>query len=944
MSTAASRHSDASLLYAAVLETEGFIVGGSYAPAGMYRLQVDGTSEHLGWPNVRGFGVAVHPQRPHELYLAAGNGILRSLDDGRSWRQLADWRITEVEDVALDPHAPETIYLATSFGPWASRDAGSSWVHLTDGIPSPRSTFTQTIAVDAAVPGVVVAGTECGLYRSEEAGAHWWPVGPRVPIRDLHQDTEHPGLWLAGTDGCGILISTDGGRTWNACGGALESSTIWAVAAAGRGGVLAAAGYRTGIHLSANGGQTWTRHPAVFPERHVHALAFDPEIEGRLWAGTVGDGVWHADPGDVSWSFAGLPGATVWDLLPRRIDEGVRSFIVRPSGVQPISSVQPGRTMKDLTPSQLLDAGYAERCSAIIDFYASREASGYIDFVEFIEVAARLYRNRPLEEVLPMLDPILAEPRGDVFWMYPMVLICYLAEDRLPDDYRQRLRDLWRTYTPYRGDTENHWAMYYASLYLAAQLYPGDRGETWFNGRSSDENLAEAREYLESWVELTTTLGQGEYDSPHYLPFFITPMALLFAFTRDEDMKKRAGMMLDYLIADFAVDSLAGQYVGAFSRIYPEPALERWRNGSTSLAWLLFGNVPFRPDGINVILPMPGYRPHAVAAILAMSGYVPPEILSRIATDRSTPYVHRELKRTRHRIRHSDVKNVPVYKYVYMTGEFALGSTQGGLLQPVQQHTWELFWRTDDPHEGFNVFFALHPYSSPYELAMYFPEEPQLMTEAVLKGKKETYDSPDKLTGGSPFEQVFQHRSTLIALYDIPAGTRFPHVSGYFSRKLLHVERDPSGWIFSRGSNALFACFPLAPYEWQDEPGGDLRMHCPHLKCGFVIQVVSASAFDDAAFRAAVRDAYLEGVTDPVPSVRYRTIEGDLLTFAYGSTPTINGVEVDYEQWPLFDGPFMRAARGSGRLELAHGKRRRLLDFQTLTIIESAPAALAPQE
>jgi hypothetical protein len=38
-------------------------------------------------------------------------------------------------------------------------------------------------------------------------------------------------------------------------------------------------------------------------------------------------------------------------------------------------------------------------------------------------------------------------------------------------------------------------------------------------------------------------------------------------------------------------------------------------------------------------------------SILAMSGYEPPEILYYIATDRSQPYVHKELKRTRHRIR-----------------------------------------------------------------------------------------------------------------------------------------------------------------------------------------------------------------------------------------------------------------------------------------------------
>ena len=48
-------------------------------------------------------------------------------------------------------------------------------------------------------------------------------------------------------------------------------------------------------------------------------------------------------------------------------------------------------------------------------------------------------------------------------------------------------------------------------------------------------------------------------------------------------------------------------------------------------------------------------------ALEAAGGYRPPEILYQIATDRTVPYVQKERKRTRHRIRYSDVKNVPGY-------------------------------------------------------------------------------------------------------------------------------------------------------------------------------------------------------------------------------------------------------------------------------------------
>ena len=579
-----------------------------------------------------------------------------------------------------------------------------------------------------------------------------------------------------------------------------------------------------------------------------------------------------------------------------------------------------------------LDAAYQARCEALIAFYADRRPDGYLDRVDLIEVAAKLYLRRDLEGALELLDAILPEPNGDMFWMYPNVLINYLGRDVLPEAYLVRLRDLWRTFTPYRGDTENHWVMYYASLYLMAQLYPGEPGEAWFNGRSSTENFDEAGEFLEHWVTTTTTIGQGEYDSPHYMGFFITPMALLYAYAADEAMRLRAQMMLDYLIADFAVDSLNGLYAGAFSRIYPEPLLERWKNGSTSFAWLLFGNIPFRPHGVNVILPAVGYRPHGITAVLAMSGYCPPEVIHHIATNRSEPYVHRELKRTRNRIRYSSARTLPVYKYAYVCRDYVVGSTQGGLLQPIQQHTWEVMWATSDPFEGHNVLFTLHPYSSGCELGMYFPEEPKLLTRSVLQEKKETYDSPDKWTGASPYEQVFQQEDTVVVLYDIPVGTRFAHISGYFSRHLSPCEEDESGWIFGRGGEALIAYFPLAPYEWRDEDGGDRRLHSPHLKNGAVVQVASASTYTFDAFRDAVRALHLEFTIEPVPRIHFETLRGSVVDVAYGEVPRVDGKRIDYEAWPLFEGPFMMSEKGSGRLELRSGSMRRLLDFENLAV------------
>ena len=555
---------------------------------------------------------------------------------------------------------------------------------------------------------------------------------------------------------------------------------------------------------------------------------------------------------------------------------------------------------------------YQARADSLIRHYAQLTPANDLTRGGYIEIAARLQRNEDLPWVLARLDTLITKPSGDVFWMYSIITAMYVGRHKLPDAYQQRLRELWRAYHPYRGDTENHWALYYTALYLITQMYPNDAGELWFNGRSSAENHAGARAYLIHWMDITTTIGQGEYDSPDYLGVFLVPMAQLYAWAEDAEMKQRGLMMLEWLLADFAAENLNGLYCGAHSRTYPRPVKEQWRVGSSAFAWLLWNNTPFYASG--------------EAAILAMSGYQPSEIVYHMGTDRARPYIHKERKRTRDRIRFNDAKNAPVYKYTYMRKEYALGSTQGGLLQPIQQHTWDLTWAVADSRGSHNTFFTIHPYSSTRELGMYFAEQLGPITELVVRSKT-TYDAWDKWTGGSPYEQVFQHEDALITLCDIPMGTRFPHFRGFFSKDLARREEE-SGWIFAQGGEALIACYPLAPYEWQKDEDGDWRMFSPHLQNGAVVQVAPATEYSWENFKQAVRALHLEKSMQPKPGVRFTSLRVARLEFVYDETPRVNGVEIDYENWPLFQGPFMFSKKGSRKLLLRHGKLRRELDFE----------------
>ncbi len=563
---------------------------------------------------------------------------------------------------------------------------------------------------------------------------------------------------------------------------------------------------------------------------------------------------------------------------------------------------------------------YQWRADSLIRHYAHATPAHHLTRGAYMEIAARLHRHENLPWVLARLNALMQEPSGDMFWMYRFITVTYAGQRHLPPEYRQRMRELWRTYHPYRGDTENHWVMYYTALYLITQMYPGEPGERWFNRRSSQENFQEARAYLLHWMDLTTTIGQGEYDSPEYLGVFLAPMAQLYAWAEDPAIKQRAAMMLDWIIADFAVENLNGIYAGAHSRTNSRQVKEQWRANSSALAWLLWGNTHFFAS--------------SEALTLAMSGYQPAEIIHHLGVDRATPYVHKERKRTRARIRFSEVENAPVYKYIYMRKEYALGSCPGGLLQPIQQHTWDLTWAVADPRGKHNTLFTIHPYSSRFELGMYFAEQLGPITELVVRAKPE-YDSGDKWTGGSPYEQVFQHEDALITLFDIPPGTRFSQISAFFSKDLTHREQDASGWIFARGGEALMAYYPLAKYEWQKDEAEDWRLLSKNLKNGAVVQIAPAIEYKSfAAFKAAVKALPLAAATKPRPHVRFTTLRGALMEFVFDETPKVNHLPVDYSDWKLFDGPYMYSEINSCKLELRHGKLRRLLDFNTLTVTD----------
>ncbi len=301
-------------IYVSVLETKAYVVGRANAQTGFFHFEGDTNWTHYGWKNIRNFGVSIDRSNKDYIFLASGNGALRSLDGGKSWRITTGWQVTEVLDIAVLPSDPDLVFIASAYGVWRTEDRGESWIPASEGL---NRKFVQTIEADRNSASRLLTGGTSGMYQWSGSQKKW----ERINVGDFHfldifQCSSDLDLWIAGAEENGIFISKDNGRTWIRSEGQTAKESIYAVAVDPLNNLnMAAGGFQTGVFFSRDGGSTWNQKNEEQPAPSIHALQFDPVKPGRLWAGTLNYGVFYSDDYGANWNYAGLNGSSVWDMI-----------------------------------------------------------------------------------------------------------------------------------------------------------------------------------------------------------------------------------------------------------------------------------------------------------------------------------------------------------------------------------------------------------------------------------------------------------------------------------------------------------------------------------------------------------------------------------------------------------------------------------------------------
>jgi len=314
-----AKDGDAWTLYAGLIKTQGYVVGSPLSSSGLHRLDADPppgirtelTWTHLGWNTPRVSGIAVRPDDPGTIFLATGNGVLRTKDGGKTWRLVTGWHVTESQHITVDAARPNEVYVASAYGVWRSMNNGDTWQEYNDGL---QRKYTQSIESDRNTPGRVLAATETGIFESNGNG--WRQVGPGgINALEIQQSALEPDVWLVGTQGGGLWLSRDDGATWQKQEGSRDKS-FYAVAINPLDPKqMAATGWDTAVEISTDGGVTWRQIAGELPTRNNYEVVFDRNIPGRLWVATVEKGIYYTDDLGVTWGRGTQPGTLVFDML-----------------------------------------------------------------------------------------------------------------------------------------------------------------------------------------------------------------------------------------------------------------------------------------------------------------------------------------------------------------------------------------------------------------------------------------------------------------------------------------------------------------------------------------------------------------------------------------------------------------------------------------------------
>jgi len=163
------------------------------------------------------------------LVATDGQAVLRSHDDGATWRRLKVDQDLEFDDCVRcllpDPRSPQAVFAGAERGLFRSEDCGANWQRIDCAL---NSYAVWRLVVDRQNPDIMYAGTgsptRAAFFRSGDGGKGWEKMSlemppkcagvsrPRMLALAIDPNDAHD-VWVGVEEG-GLFRSRNGGESW----------------------------------------------------------------------------------------------------------------------------------------------------------------------------------------------------------------------------------------------------------------------------------------------------------------------------------------------------------------------------------------------------------------------------------------------------------------------------------------------------------------------------------------------------------------------------------------------------------------------------------------------------------------------------------------------------------------------------------------------------------